>query len=129
MDTASQPVTDELLNWADLVLTMTTQHKQSLILEYPNFQERFYTLKEYVSHADKEIWDELKQRYANYEMKRTSLARKQTDQDRQQLQADWEEIQRLERTLINYDISDPFGGDRSVYAKTLAELETYVDEL
>ncbi|RYG71704.1 low molecular weight protein arginine phosphatase [Lentibacillus lipolyticus] len=131
MDTASQPVTDELLDWADLVLTMTTQHKQSLILEHPDFQEKLYTLKEYVSYADKEIWDELKQRYAAYELKRSSLAAKQqtSDQENEQLQGDWEEIQRLERTLINYDISDPFGGDRTVYEKTLAELETYVDEL
>src|SRR5699024_1372988 len=42
LDSRSQPVTSRLLQWADLVLTMTTQHKQSLILEYPDFQEKYF---------------------------------------------------------------------------------------
>ncbi|MDY0394241.1 low molecular weight protein arginine phosphatase [Virgibacillus halophilus] len=52
-DHRSKPVTRELLHWADLVLTMTTGHKQSLIMQFPEFQDRYFTLKEYVSTADK----------------------------------------------------------------------------
>ncbi|QKY70484.1 low molecular weight protein arginine phosphatase [Lentibacillus sp. CBA3610] len=134
----SQPVTAKLLHWADLVLTMTTQHKQSLIMEYPDFQEKYYTLKEYVSHADKKIWNELKQQYADYEEKRSQYIQKnqhkmdnhKLEQElKKYLQNDWENIQKLEASLINYDISDPFGGDLGIYQKTLGEIKKHIDEL
>ncbi|GAA0436284.1 protein arginine phosphatase PrpB [Lentibacillus halophilus] len=118
INTTSQPVTDDLLNWADVVLTMTTRHKQSLILDYPDYQEKYYTLKEYVAQSDQAVWDELKQRYTDYE-----LNSKAGTQDERA------EMERLEKRLIHYDISDPFGGDLAVYQETLNELETYVDEL
>src|SRR5690625_3708820 len=76
LDHLSQPVTEELLHWADLVITMTTQHKQSIIIEYPNFQEKYYTLKEYVSDADKQVWDELKKANADLEEKRSQFMQK-----------------------------------------------------
>ncbi len=138
MNHSSQPITTKLLNWADVVLTMTTQHKQSLIMEYPNFQDKYYTLKEYVSEADKEIWGKLKKLYAAYEEKRSLfiqenqhkldnslLAKKIQDH----LAHDIEQIRRLEANLINYDISDPFGGDMQIYQETLNELEENIDLL
>jgi protein-tyrosine phosphatase len=134
----SQPVTDKLLNWADIVLTMTTQHKQSLIMEFPNFQDKYFTLKEYVSEADKKVWDELKQIYADYEEKRAMFIRhnehkmgnNQLDQELQvHMAKDIEQIKKLEASLINYDISDPFGGALETYEKTLHELSHYIDLL
>ncbi|WP_010531574.1 low molecular weight protein arginine phosphatase [Lentibacillus jeotgali] len=138
LDTTSQPVTKELLDWADLVLTMTTQHKQSLILEFPDFQEKYFTLKEYVSHADRQIWNELTQRYADYEEKRSQfIQQNQHKMDqytlhqklKNNLQNDWEKIQKLEASLINYDISDPFGGSVEIYKQTLEELKKHINEL
>ncbi|MEC5424458.1 low molecular weight protein arginine phosphatase [Virgibacillus sp. C22-A2] len=138
MNHKSQPVTDTLLHWADIVLTMTTQHKQSLIMEYPNFQEKYFTLKEYVSDADKKVWDELKQTYANYEEKRSlfiqenqhKLDSNRLDKElKEYMKEDLEKIKRLEANLINYDISDPFGGDLRIYKETLDEMEKYVDLL
>ncbi|MBR7795631.1 MAG: low molecular weight protein arginine phosphatase [Bacillota bacterium] len=134
----SQPVTNKLLNWADVVLTMTTQHKQSLIMEYPNYQDKYYTLKEYVSEADKEVWKKLKQSYAEYEEKRSlfiqenqhKLDNSLLDQQIQEyLAEDITNIRRLEANLINYDISDPFGGDLRIYQETLNELDKYIDLL
>ncbi|MFC4558086.1 low molecular weight protein arginine phosphatase [Virgibacillus kekensis] len=138
LDSKSQPVTEKLLHWADLVITMTTQHKQSLILEYPNFQEKYYTLKEYVSDSDKKVWDELKKAYADYEEKRSQfIHNNQHELDNYRLEAEIEKkfrddikhIQQLESNLINYDISDPFGGDLRTYQETLDELEKYIDVL
>ncbi|MFC3039617.1 low molecular weight protein arginine phosphatase [Virgibacillus xinjiangensis] len=134
----SQPVTSKLLQWADIVLTMTTQHKQSLIMEYPNFQDKYFTLKEYVSDTDRKVWEQLKKAYADYEMKRSLFIQenemkfdnKVLDRKlREHLQEDAKNIQRLEADLINYDISDPFGGDLSIYQDTLAELEKHIDML
>ncbi|MFU0789389.1 low molecular weight protein arginine phosphatase [Virgibacillus proomii] len=138
LDHRSQPVTQELLNWADIVLTMTTQHKQSLIMEYPNFQEKYYTFKEYVLEADKKVWEQLKKAYADYEEKRSIFIQKNQhkldnslldQQIQEHLAEEIENIRRLEANLINYDISDPFGGDLRVYKNTLEELDNYIDLL
>ncbi|WP_106496046.1 low molecular weight protein arginine phosphatase [Lentibacillus sp. Marseille-P4043] len=138
IDHRSQPVTDKLLNWSDLVLTMTTKHKQSLILQYPKFQDKYFTFKEYVSEADKKVWQELKQAYADYEEKRSVyIQENQHKLDNQKLEwelneflrNDLDAIQKMEASLINYDISDPFGGDLEVYQKTLRELDKQVELL
>lgn len=134
----SQPITDKLLDWADIILTMTTQHKQSLILQHPNFQNKYFTLKEYVSTADKEVWDELKAAYADYEAKRSLFIHEHEHKvDNNQLDEqivikfhdDIQKIRTLEKGLLNYDISDPFGGDVKIYLKTLEELDKYVKQL
>lgn len=131
----SQSITNRLLNWAHIVLTMTTQHKQSLILEHPSYQEKYFTLKEYVSHADQLIWEELKQAYAKYEDERSQFIKineRKLDSFRlnkavtEHFADDIRSIQKLESSLINYDISDPFGGSEEVYQKTYAELEQYI---
>lgn len=138
MNHLSQPITDKLLHWADIVLTMTTQHKQSLIMEYPNFQNKYFTLKEYVSEADKKVWNELKKAYADFEEKRSLFIQEnQHNLDNvlldqklaEHMKDDIEHIKRLEANLINYDISDPFGGELRIYQETLAELDKYIDLL
>jgi|GEM_PF-568824 len=135
LDHQSQSVTNRLLNWADIVLTMTTQHKQSLILEYPNTQEKYFTLKEYVSHQDQLVWEELKQAYATYEDERSRFIKinerklstlRLNEAVTEHFAADIRNIQELESNLINYDISDPFGGRVEVYQKTYTELEQYI---
>lgn len=52
LDHQSSEVNEKLLEWADLVLTMTENHVQSLLLQYPQFEEKYYTLKEYALGAD-----------------------------------------------------------------------------
>ena len=44
----AQLVTDELVDWADLILTMTNQHKDAIKILFPTGQNKTYTLKEYV---------------------------------------------------------------------------------
>jgi protein-tyrosine-phosphatase len=52
MNHASQMVTQELMEWADLVLTMTDSHKQYLSQIFPAKTKAIHTLKEYVSPSD-----------------------------------------------------------------------------
>ncbi|WP_156291993.1 low molecular weight protein arginine phosphatase [Oceanobacillus salinisoli] len=133
----TQPVTEELLFWADIVLTMTSQHKQSLMMDFPNFQEKYYTLKEFVSDADKKVWEELKKANANLEEKRLQIIQQHKNLPQHQLNQLIEEklhedliyIRSLESNLISYDVSDPFGGDLQVYQKTLKELDEHIDML
>lgn len=137
LDHRTQPVTDDLLTWADIILTMTSQHKRALMIDYPDYQDKYFTLKEYVSDNDKKIWNEIKEKYADLELKRTLFVNKHTNEPEelleeklwQHLQDDIEAIRKLESCLINYDISDPFGGNISVYRKTMNELEKYIDQL
>ncbi|MHA6250671.1 low molecular weight protein arginine phosphatase [Oceanobacillus sp. CAU 1775] len=57
MNHQSSPITQELLDWADLVLTMTINHKQLLIMQYPDQQENYFTLKEYTSGGESADFD------------------------------------------------------------------------
>lgn len=43
----AQPVTPELVEWADLILTMTMAHKQGLLDLFPQARDKIYTLGEY----------------------------------------------------------------------------------
>ncbi|RKQ34384.1 low molecular weight protein arginine phosphatase [Oceanobacillus halophilus] len=138
MNHQTKPVTEKRLKWADVVLTMTSKHKQSLIMDFPEFQEKYFTLKEYVSDADKKIWEELKRAYAELEDKRLQIVQQNKKLDKhhmidklleEQLRDDIAEIRSLESNLINYDVSDPFGGDLKVYQQTLEELNQYIDQL
>lgn len=138
LDHSSQPISSGLLNWADVVLTMTIEHKKALIINYPDYQEKYFTLKEYVSDADKKVWDELKKLYAAFEEKRATFIQENQQKynnvllDRklaEYVKDDIHQIRQLEKNLINYDISDPFGGNLETYKQTLNELEEHVDAL
>ena len=50
----AQMVTDELLSWADVVLTMTSQHKNHLLLQNATYQHKYFTLIEYVNKESKD---------------------------------------------------------------------------
>ncbi|MGE7998564.1 low molecular weight protein arginine phosphatase [Lysinibacillus sp. NPDC093190] len=39
------------MEWADLILTMTTAHKGTIIAHYPNAEQKVFTLKEYTSEG------------------------------------------------------------------------------
>lgn len=66
----------------DLVLTMTTDHKNRLLTFIPRLEGKVYTLKEYATNG--------------------------TDQ-------------------TDLNISDPYGGDYTVYTRTADEIAKYVD--
>ncbi|WP_419893044.1 low molecular weight protein arginine phosphatase [Oceanobacillus kimchii] len=132
----SQSVSEELIEWADIVLTMTTSHKQSLIIQFPEQQDKYFTLKEYVSEADKEIWEQIQKAYADLEEKRALFIHNHQDMMNnfqlhqsvsKEFQKEINEIQRLESKLINYDISDPFGGGLELYRNTMKEIEDCID--
>jgi len=135
---ASQGISDQLLLWADLVITMTMQHKHSLMIEYPHYQDKYYTLKEYTSPKIQQILKDLTDTYGRLEKKRTEFIQKNekkysvnrlNELMQEELQKEIEEIYQLEAMVINVDIQDPFGGDVLIYRKTLEELEEQIVEL
>ncbi|WP_410984935.1 low molecular weight protein arginine phosphatase [Bacillus cereus] len=54
---ASQQITEELLEWADMVLTMTESHKQLVLGHYPSAGKKVYTFYEFVEGTSKDISD------------------------------------------------------------------------
>ena len=50
-DHTSQPITLEDLQWANLILTMTSGHKESLLQVFPQVADKTFTLKEYVTES------------------------------------------------------------------------------
>ncbi|WP_112182204.1 MULTISPECIES: low molecular weight protein arginine phosphatase [Paraliobacillus] len=130
----SQPVSEQLLDWADLILTMTMQHKQTVTMQYPQVHDKVYTLKEYTLLDGQSTWEQLKKAYIRLEEKRALVvAEKDQSQSEQQLRAflreEQDEIERLEAEMPNFDITDPYGGSSEVYNQTLEEMEKYIDIL
>lgn len=46
-DHASQPLSKELIEWADLILTMTENHRRQIGDNYPQALDKTFTLKEF----------------------------------------------------------------------------------
>lgn len=47
----AQPVTPELVEWAELILTMTAGHKEMVIGQYPQAREKVFTIGEYAGNS------------------------------------------------------------------------------
>lgn len=97
------------LEWADLVLTMTMQHKRFLWEAFPAYQEKTYTLKEYIQ--DQESSDQ---------------GPAGPDQPKNPDDFSWEY---LENYFSSLDVQDPFGGDLNDYRRTRDELEAHLERL
>ena len=120
-DHKSQPVTEDLIKWADLVLTMTQNHRDMLKQSYPADTEKIFTLKEYADPNYENNWNELKEAYAQLEeAKLTGSKVNSTLLD---------QINQLEKQVQNVDIIDPFGGNYMTYQKTYEELDNYLELL
>lgn len=148
----SSQVDQELLNWADLVLTLTESHKTTLIKQFPAFVDKIHTLKEYAFGEEvEEIIQQLQYHYAQLEVKQAQFLQDHKDEIeqlnkrydneakaqldnltntlQQLLKTDREEIARLEKLLPSFDVLDPFGGSVNVYRKTAKEIEEAIDKI
>ncbi|MGP4079379.1 arsenate reductase/protein-tyrosine-phosphatase family protein [Pseudalkalibacillus sp. R45] len=130
----SQPLTEDLVEWADLILTMTTQHKQAIISQFPSKLKNVHTIKEHVSDHEEtldkldEVYDKIEQLRARiYETDDGNHAEKQALFTKMQdLIA---EAERLEQSMPVMDVSDPFGGPKELYCQTFKELDELVQKL
>ncbi|RAR42482.1 low molecular weight protein arginine phosphatase [Paenibacillus sp. MDMC362] len=114
----SKPLTANLVEWADLILTLTQSHKQYAIRQFPYAADKMHTLKEFVED-DRRVLDDLREQdslYAALELAR-SLGHDVSDRDR-------ERLIELRQRIPSFDISDPFGGSREEYEATAAEIRT-----
>ncbi|MBA4602949.1 low molecular weight protein arginine phosphatase [Thermoactinomyces mirandus] len=139
----SQSLTPQLIDWSDLVLSMTGAHKKMIVHQFPHSAGKVYTLKEYALWGEgiDDIHQKLDRLYMEAENKRAEI-RKRFD-----LKADepWSEtaslaldkaLQPLKKEEKKYldriraarhlDVADPFGGDVDHYRKCAEELKEYI---
>jgi len=113
----STALTDEAVEWADLILTMTVGHKRTLIGRYPHVSDKVYTLKEFAAGGEPGAAEDLAEAQRIYADWQVKLALGETLPE-----ADRERLAELERKLPDLDIADPFGGPLEVYERSADEI-------
>ncbi|SDI61963.1 low molecular weight protein arginine phosphatase [Alteribacillus bidgolensis] len=53
----SKPLTEELVDWADIILTMTKNHHEMTVQTYPKAADKIFTLKEFALDANTDMGD------------------------------------------------------------------------
>lgn len=69
----SQNISKELVEEADLILTMSKSHRETLLLSYPLVKEKVFLLNEYASKEDKDIVDPFGKDLYHYELTRDEI--------------------------------------------------------
>lgn len=150
---SAQNIDNQLVSWADVILTMTEKHKKVLQLQFPEYEGNIYTLKEFVEEdaSIEENQQQLNRLYTEMELKQAEfmaenkekiekLEREDTVEAKKKLQLIEQQLNLLiqphrkaiEEFLENApsnDIGDPFGGSVDVYRETAQEIELLIDQL
>jgi protein-tyrosine phosphatase len=114
----SSQLTGQSVAWADLVLTLTSGHKQHLLQYFPDAVTKTYTLKEYV-HNEEAVTEDIKELDSLYADAELSIAL-----GGQPNATDLQRMIEIRQRIPSFDISDPFGGTREDYELTAAEIRT-----
>lgn len=114
----SRCLSEELVQWADLILTMTMNHKKQVLQRHPSAIDKIHTLKEYASRADEQteaILREMEQLTSDFAIKQAT-----GEPIPPELQA---KLFELEAKLPDFDIVDPFGGSIEAYRYSAMEID------
>ncbi len=114
----SSQLTGQSVAWADLVLTLTSGHKQHLLQYFPDAVTKTYTLKEYV-HNEEAVTEDIKELDSLYADAELSIAL-----GGEPNATDLQRMIEIRQRIPSFDISDPFGGTREDYELTAAEIRT-----
>ena len=152
-DHRASRISDELVKWADLILTMTRRHEEAVAAAYPAARDKIHVLKEFLtSTADQE-----EQQQALYELHKRMAGKKEEYASRrhpnlgelrarraelmqelleveqllaerqaellEQLRPERAEVERIERWRTAVDILDPFGQPLEAYRECREELQ------
>ncbi|WP_166243497.1 low molecular weight protein arginine phosphatase [Paenibacillus turpanensis] len=113
----------DLVDWADLILTMTMNHKNAIIRMFPHALDKTHTLKEYVMDFGDAASDTLAEKQAlaaDIQLKQ-ALSQPAAEEMRR--------LAELERSGPGLDVADPFGGPLHLYERTAEEIEAELYKL
>jgi protein-tyrosine phosphatase len=155
----SKPVNERVLEQADLILTMTQNHKRTVLDIAPHLKGKVFTLKEYVLEKENayDVEIRLSETMQRLNEKRNAFLEKhkpelmelrrkkeelvgelrQVEKElkewdkrlEKEIEAEKNEIQKLQGQLADLDISDPFGGPIEYYRESAREIEEAIDRL
>lgn len=142
----SQSMSQELVEWADVILTMTDFHRQVLIHDFPEAVDKIHLLKTYAQENEevRQLYQKLDQLHVKMEEKRLEIQEKYTSSDRSwnpEAEEAWEKaikpfreeekdlLKKLDQFTLNQDINDPFGGSKEEYQLCLQELKSTLQML
>lgn len=118
---ASTRLDREHVEWADLILTMTTSHKRAITERYPHAAGKTYTLKEYARQSEALLPDlrEMDRLHAEWQVA-LALGRPFPEADKRRLAE-------LSRRAPDLDIADPYGGPLAVYEACAREIREAIE--
>lgn len=140
-------VDQSLIEWADLIFTMTRHHKQALIQHYPESADKVFLVKEYgQDHPEiQQLYQQLEQVRMEIEEKRAqaeeAISKQTKDFKNVEAEESWREailpllekekdlINQLDQFTVNQDVIDPFGGDLEEYRRCLQDLESSIRQI
>jgi protein-tyrosine phosphatase len=113
----SDLLTSEKIEWADLILTMTSSHKQLVMRQFPDTVDKVFTLKEYVQDDPRVLSLMAERGELESELQIKQVLSQQISNE------DLRRLDKLERQLPDPDIADPFGGSLQDYEACALEIE------
>lgn len=158
-DHRAQMVDADLVEWADLILTMTRRHQEALVSAYPAAQAKVQVLKEYLISdsqrqqqeaalfalyqqmmAKKEAFAaEVQPNIAQLRSQRAALLQELAEVEQllaerqaellERLRPEREKVERIERCRSSNDILDPFGQPLETYRACRDELRSALSQL
>lgn len=143
----SKIVDQTLIQWADIILTMTNSHKQVLIHDFPDSVDKVFLIKEYGRENSEinQLYQQLDQLHMEMEEKRAQvqadLLKQKGESWSQEAEEAWRQliqplldkekdlINKLEQFTLNQDVIDPFGGNIEEYRHCLQDLESTIRQM
>ncbi len=119
----STPLHAELIEWADLILTLTQGHKRQAIATFPEKADKIYTLKEYVEEDEAILAEQAELSHLIAELELSRALGQKLDESKER------RIRELLQRMPQYDISDPFGGSREDYEAAAREIRAALEKL
>lgn len=152
-------LTKELIEKADLILTMTAAHKERVLSLVSAAEDKVFTLKEFVGETElknlikkaeslqlaiEEQLQEFKEKYGQKEQKLISQ-QQELLKEVQQIEAELQKIRQerndslaglenekrqvLNQIRYKLDIADPYGQDLAAYREVRDEIESYLEKI
>lgn len=123
-DLRSRAVVSEDIAWADLILTMTMNHKRVVMEMFPDAVAKAFTLKEYVLNSDPDVLQKMEEKEAIIAKLQLNLALNEPIDEHEK-----ERLMQLEAEAPSFDIADPFGGSLEDYTACATEIEQYLQQV
>lgn len=119
----STALNEKLVQWADMILTLTTDHKRHVLQQFPGVSDKTFVLKEYVNDAEQaqNEYEQIHSWAAELQL-RLAMGQAPTEEELTHLT-------RLQLRLPDMDVADPYGGSLEQYRMTAAEIQAVLVRL